>query len=213
MSSTEPLVLAPVIRLGTAAGALIAVNCAANLIAVWAAANLEHVTADYDAGAPGVGISDLVGADNVDAGMAVIASLSFVAAAGVFLLWLWQVRRNADTLAPFDHHLRRGWTIGGWFCPVVNLWFPYRVVADIWRASRPTDRPGHAPVLGLWWAVWVLSFVEIGMTGDEPRVSLMLGLTTTNTFAALLKCAAGVLVIMLIGQITQWQTAPRTRPV
>ncbi|MFE9498788.1 DUF4328 domain-containing protein [Streptomyces collinus] len=45
------------------------------------------------------------------------------------------------------HTNSRGWAICGWFCPVVNLWFPRRVALDTWDAGAAwADRPG--PVFG-----------------------------------------------------------------
>lgn len=86
----------------------------------------------------------------------------------VFLVWLWHARENSQVLAPqYRHRLAKGWTIGSWFCPVVQFWFPLTIVDDIDRASTPPQQPGMiAPqrgrgvILG-WWAAWVLYWVMI----------------------------------------------------
>src|ERR1700741_4905922 len=138
MTSQEPLLpanallLEPVRQTATAATALIAVNCLLSAADTWADWHRYQVVEDYLAGEPGVGVSDLVGADNLSLGVGVVYLLSYVAAGVVFLVWLWRVRRNAENLSPDGHRLARGWTTGGWLVPVVNLWFPFRIVEDIW---------------------------------------------------------------------------------
>lgn len=84
-----------------------------------------------------------------------------------FLLWLWRARDNVDFLhSPFApqpvvpqyllHRHAPGWVIGSWFCPVVQFWYPFQIVEDVVRASKPPARP-HGRVRALlygWWATW-----------------------------------------------------------
>ncbi|GAA1959321.1 hypothetical protein GCM10009798_18590 [Nocardioides panacihumi] len=68
-------------------------------------------------------------------------------------MWLVGMRRNAEAIAPGAPHRRSiGWVWGGWVCPVVSLWFPYQVVRDIIRATRPA---GRLPV-GWWWTAFLV---------------------------------------------------------
>ncbi|MEV0796491.1 DUF4328 domain-containing protein [Kribbella sp. NPDC050281] len=86
-----------------------------------------------------------------------------------FILWLWQARENTDFItSPFGpkpsalrpHRLVQGWVIGSWFCPIVQFWYPLRIVEDVAAASEPRDQPGASrtgEVRGLlygWWAAW-----------------------------------------------------------
>lgn len=92
-----------------------------------------------------------------------LLSLPLAAAAGVAsLVWLWRVRRNAERMSATPHRRRELWVWLAWFVPVVQLWFPYQVVADVWRASEPT----HPRELALparptprWLPVWWVTFV------------------------------------------------------
>jgi hypothetical protein len=75
----------------------------------------------------------------------------------VTLVWLYRARMNAEGLV--RHRRSKGWVVGGWFCPVVNLWFPLQVVEDVSRADLPGDRRGAAGiVLYGWWACWLLAW-------------------------------------------------------
>ncbi|WP_081878052.1 DUF4328 domain-containing protein [Nocardia brasiliensis] len=117
-------------------------------------------------------------------GVGVLAHLLQFSAGIVVISWLWRARHNAEALCTARHRLANGWVIGGWFCPVVNLWFPHTIMSDVWRASDPRTppdapdlrgRPGSALVTA-WWLFlllgWVLGFV-----------ALVLGIPSSRTFA------------------------------
>ncbi|MFI6772487.1 DUF4328 domain-containing protein [Nocardia sp. NPDC050412] len=110
-----------------------------------------------------------------------IASWLLLCAGIVVIVWLWRARRNVEMLCAARHRLSIGWVIGGWFCPVVNLWFPHMVIADVLRASDPRT-PADAPVLRgrpagplvtAWWLSflvgWALTVVTIRLSAPEPR--------------------------------------------
>ncbi len=108
--------------------------------------------------------------------------LLLLAAAGIIVIvWLWRARSNAETLCAARHRLSPGWVIGGWFCPIVNFWFPHMIVADVVRASDPRT-PADAPdlrgrsisaVVTAWWLCfvinWILSFVALPLSMPEVR--------------------------------------------
>ncbi len=75
----------------------------------------------------------------------------------LFLCWFHRVRVNAEVFSPFGHAKKRGWAIGAWFVPIVNLWFPRRIALDIWDASSPWDAPRSHGLVDAWWTLWLLS--------------------------------------------------------
>lgn len=82
--------------------------------------------------------------------------LAFLVTGFVFLRWLWQMRVNAEALAPRGHRMKRGWTTGGWLVPVACFFLPKRIINDIWAASSPPDRPRRTDVLlTSWWLLFV----------------------------------------------------------
>jgi len=128
-----------------------------------------------------------------------------------FLLWLTAARVNAATYAPGGAGAYRQWTVAGWICPVVNLWVPYRMLADLLRASAPPaagpgtvlarpDRGRTAITLlrwwcGLWhamWAVLCLTTVADSVTGAPRLVNLAFQALSIGAAA----CAIGVIVII-----------------
>lgn len=109
-----------------------------------------------------------------------------------FIIWLWQARENTDILKPpfanyqgaygaanETHRHSQGWTIGGWFCPIVQFWFPLQVVEDVLRASEPPNQPGAArsgrlrALLYGWWISWVGFWVILAGGGSVAVVSFI----------------------------------------
>jgi hypothetical protein len=79
-----------------------------------------------------------------------VVSVLWVMTAGVtgifFLAWLYRARSTAATYGPGCVGAYRTWTVAGWLLPVANLWIPYRILADLLRASDGPD-PDALPVL------------------------------------------------------------------
>ncbi|MFD5744076.1 DUF4328 domain-containing protein [Streptomyces massasporeus] len=71
----------------------------------------------------------------------------------VFLYWLDQVRDNAKALSGTDPHYGSPWLLLGWIVPVVNLWIPRGVVADVHRSVFPERR--LPTVVNWWWGLWL----------------------------------------------------------
>lgn len=66
--------------------------------------------------------------------------------------WLVDLRRVADWAAPDYRHRRSDWwALAAWVVPIVNLWFPYQVVAD---ASRAVG--SRVDTYWPWWIAWLL---------------------------------------------------------
>ncbi|MFD7692460.1 DUF4328 domain-containing protein [Streptomyces sp. NPDC059805] len=73
----------------------------------------------------------------------------------VFVVWFFLMRRDLGVLTPDAFRNGRGWALGGWLIPLVNLWMPYRVAVDMWGAAAPLPRrPSFWPV-NLWWGLFV----------------------------------------------------------
>ena len=75
----------------------------------------------------------------------------FVAAAILVVIWFYRARTNVTGRG--RQRLDRAWTVWGWVCPVVNLWFPYQIMSDIENTDLPpAGRLGAMRIRGLWWA-------------------------------------------------------------
>ncbi|GGW30647.1 hypothetical protein GCM10010503_02810 [Streptomyces lucensis JCM 4490] len=146
--------------LGRATAVLLGLVVATDLFACFADFLVMSVAGDAADGALDADLAHRADrADTLYATAGVAQGAALVATAVVYLCWLWRVRVNAEVFDASRHSMKRGWVIGGWFCPVVNLWFPRRIVLDCWEASAPWGaRGGHAPV-NAWWSVWIGSLL------------------------------------------------------
>lgn len=145
-------------------------------------------------------------------GSRTFASVLILPIIPLFLVWQVRVRRSAD-YAEIRQRRTRGWVIGSWFTPVVNLWFPYQIVTDIWKGTVPDDRQagGWSQLVRLWWACWILAwafsfhFVHYtqtaadGTTRKFDGVVAYLGSTPVGSALTALAAAFLIPVVRTIG--------------
>ncbi|MFJ7948395.1 DUF4328 domain-containing protein [Streptomyces sp. NPDC096354] len=127
--------------------------------------------------------------------------LAFLVTGFVFLRWLWQMRVNAEALAPRGHRMKRGWTTGAWLVPVACFFLPKRIINDIWAASSPPDRPRRTDaLLTSWWLLFVAAqLLAFPSTSRGPFSPEMAG--------AALYVLAGVLGIGVVRRLAAMQRA------
>jgi hypothetical protein len=130
-----------------------------------------------------------------------ISHFAFVLTGVVFLRWLWQMRVNAEALAPGGHRMRRGWTTGAWLIPFACFFLPKRIINDIWAAGSPPDRPRRTDaLLTSWWLLFVAAqLIAPPATTRGPLREEMAG--------AALYVLAGVLCIAVVRRLAAMQRA------
>jgi hypothetical protein len=132
-------------------------------------------------------------------GFVIAWALVYVATAVVFIVWTWRGTKNNELLARVRPRYTSGWSIGGWFIPIANLWIPVRVVLDLWQGSDPAvsgnadwrrlPRPG---LVHWWWGLFLMS-----------------RLFTVTPIGLVSTAAAAVLAILVVRRITDRQEALR----
>ncbi|MFB4318506.1 DUF4328 domain-containing protein [Actinomadura sp. 21ATH] len=124
----------------------------------------------------------------------------------LYLAWLW--RAYGQSPGPHRHH--RAWVLFGWFCPLVNLWVPPRIVYDVWVTSgrfRAPQRHAAAMIVTGWWTCVVLG-VGLGKiftissvhTLAEARFAVHVGVAATACQAL-----AAALCMATVFEITREQ--------
>jgi hypothetical protein len=149
---------------------LLGAVAAVDLVAVWADLTLLDVMNRMAADDWSVALErDADRADGLVALAGGLQTLTYIATIVVFLVWFHQVRVNAEVFDPFGHRKKRGWAVGAWFVPVVNLWFPRRIAIDCWDASSPWEKPRSHALVNTWWTLWLLSLFA-GEAGDRTYI-------------------------------------------
>ncbi|MFF8914748.1 DUF4328 domain-containing protein [Streptomyces sp. NPDC015032] len=133
-------------------------------------------------------------------------------AAGIaWLVWLWRARINSELMSGAAAHRRaRGWVVGSWTVPVANLWIPYQVVSDVWRASAPR-RPVPVTLVSAWWALFMVANIVVRpiqwrMSSKFDSEQDVLSNANVSTLLTALYVVAGLLIILIVRRVTAWQT-------
>ncbi|MEU6080056.1 DUF4328 domain-containing protein [Streptomyces sp. NPDC047108] len=139
----------------------------------------------------------------------------------LWLVWFWRLAVNTEVIAPGRQRFSRGWAVGSWFTPVVQLWFPKQMANDIWQVMAPaqpgppsgpyggrTQAPSRA-LLNWWWgtycAMFALGFVTVfvgAAAATSGDLAVLAGWTIMSDLVALV---AGVLALGFIQRLTSWQ--------
>jgi len=97
--------------------------------------------------------------------IAFLDGLVMVAGMIAFLVWIHRARSNLPTLGIEDARWSPGWAVGWWFVPIMNMFRPFQVVKEIWKASGVEARPDSwrdvstPALLGWWWALFLLGWI------------------------------------------------------
>lgn len=198
------------VGLGKSVAILLGLVIATDLFAVWADLNMYDVTGSIAGG----DFSDAVQreaehADTVYAVAGYTQTTSLVAAIVVYLIWFQRMRVNAEVFNPSGHSKRRAWVIWGWFVPIANLWFPRRVMLDIWDASTPVGSRGSHGLVNAWWTLWVISLIadRAGSTSyrNAETPQEIQDATSQIMLADVTDIAAAVLAILVVLRLTRMQ--------
>ncbi|KUN85884.1 hypothetical protein AQJ66_13125 [Streptomyces bungoensis] len=205
-------------RVAVAALGLVAVT---DLLDLWAGTEVHRAAGDLAAGAGALGgrLSPRAHrADLVHSVAGGFQSLALLGCGVVFVLWLYRVRVNAEVFDPDGHSKARAWVIAGWVVPLANLWYPRRVILDVWDASVPAGaRPRHG-LINLWWALWLVS-INVGrlMTDlyDSAHTAAGFRAAAQQVMAAdAVDIVAAALAIRLVLRLTRMQEQKAlTQPV
>lgn len=83
-----------------------------------------------------------------------------------FLIWIYRAHKNLKVFGATELKYSPAWAVASFFVPLLNIFRPYQVIAEIWKASAKDVRRGggatwkfeHIPAyFGVWWGLWLLS--------------------------------------------------------
>ena len=131
----------------------------------------------------------------------------FILAIVFFIMWFRRAYYNLHQLSWHNARYTEGWAAGSWFVPIINLWWPYQIMVDIWKGTQNALRqrlgePQSTAIIGWWWGLHlILRFAELmtGVFSPPPNdAGSMLTVTQFKIFADLVSIPAIVLVIRLV---------------
>jgi hypothetical protein len=133
--------------------------------------------------------------------------VAFLVAAVAFILWLYNAYRNVEAWRMQGLRWSKGWTIGGWFVPVGNLFIPKAVVDTVRSASATPGngsmvRTRSTPLVWAWW----LSYLSPGLLSLIGAFSHRIKAPVT-VLEMVLSLVGGVLAVLVIRDVTGLQEA------
>ncbi len=168
---------------------------------------------------------DLV--ESVNGLMALAGLLLLLVTGVVFCIWFYRAHKNLTLLGVRGLTYSPGWAAGSFFVPILNLFRPYQIAQEVWRASDPAAPPDSprswragsgSALIGGWWACWILanltgtvaSRMEGFGTATDPGT--LQAATLVDLVSSLLSFLAAVLAILVIKQIRARQVAKYEQP-
>ena len=156
-------------------------------------------------------LTEMIGAGAggpVNALINLLASLVSLATTVCFLVWIYRVSKNLRAFGTQGLRFTPGWAVGYFFVPILNLYRPYQVFREIWRASEaaPAARVGQdwqfvrppALLLG-WWLSSLIANLVVFLNVTQPT-------SDGNEAADVLNVLSALLNILVVLRITARQT-------
>ncbi|MFI9232355.1 DUF4328 domain-containing protein [Streptomyces rimosus] len=130
-----------------------------------------------------------------------------------FLVWLLRVSDNARALSGQPPRYAWPWVYLGWIVPVMNLWVPRGIVADVHRQSAPGERLPRA--VNWWWGLWLAGMVSgVGLMYTDSTDDVIARAYTNVRLLLLADAAvvgAAVAAVLVVRALTAAQERPRLR--
>lgn len=203
--------------------ALLVVSALVALLSILYELDLRGLLERMATGQP-VSYTELTTADDRTELVAILSIVAFIGTAWAFIAWFHRAYTNIELLGARDLRASRGWSIGAWFVPILNLVRPKQLMNDIWRASDPAqpaqiDGDWRArPVPGLlhaWWALFLLGNAMGGvagrMIGDAATPAARQSASTWALLSDGLLIAGAIAGILVVRAVTDRQESRAAR--
>jgi hypothetical protein len=200
-----------------AAVALLVATVIVSLLSIMAERDIQSLIGDTLAGQP-IGFAEVQAADD-RVGLYAIVALAVLVATGIaFIAWFYRAYVNIEHLGASELRMGKGWTIGAWFVPILNLVRPKQLMNDIWRASDPARTAGDrtdwksAPVAGLihwWWGLLLVSGFVANVGAREVDAAGSLSERRSagqwEMYGEYMTIVAAILAILVVRAVTSRQ--------
>jgi hypothetical protein len=148
-----------------------------------------------------------------------IAMVQIAVLLGTMVIWLmWQHRAysNLKLVGSKDTEYTPGWSVGYWFIPILNLFRPYQVTAELYRRSElanqrdPIGGLSQPVIVGVWWLFWIVRAFfgrfSFSMTRSAKTIEELIRATDYQIIDDVFTIVTGVLAIIIIRNIDRFQT-------
>lgn len=148
-------------------------------------------------------------------GLIIMKLTAYVGSIIFFLMWLHRAYKNLEAMNVRNLDASAGWAVGYWFIPILNLFKPMKVVAEVYNGSDPEiakagygfSDAGANSLIGFWWAFWVLSNITSRIADAIEKGAKDVTDTSVMVYIVALSFGiiAGILLIFIIREIDERQ--------
>ncbi|AUH41592.1 protein kinase domain-containing protein [Streptomyces sp. CMB-StM0423] len=148
--------------------------------------------------------------------------LLFTVCAVLWSVWFYRLRTNAEAFAPGQVRYSTGLSVGSWFIPVAQFWFPLQIANDIFRISSPFPQHARPPVgygprpvsygkgvLNFWWATWVATMVLALVTAEDWEVGSSIDsaiqIVLLDLLSSFVLIVTSIMALLAVQQLTTLQ--------
>lgn len=152
--------------------------------------------------------------DKWQSAIGILYVMAFVISAITFLIWINRASANLAYMGALGQRYSAGRAMGCWFIPIVNLFRPFQVMAEIAKGSNPKIDPqnlgdwknsAESRLLRPWWATWLLGvWVErflMQLVFPGENVENMIAGNWFSAVMAVILVVSAALAIVLVQQI------------
>lgn len=140
----------------------------------------------------------------------------YIATIVMFCVWTYRVNANIHALGAANLRFTPGWAVGWYFVPIANLWKPYQVMKEIWRASKNPSGwqdEGSSSIIGWWWFLWIVSNVQVSIGSSPEPETLDAAMTPFGLISVALDVIATVFAYRVVKQVGILQAEASDRSV
>jgi len=149
--------------------------------------------------------------------IAIVTLLLFIGTAVCWLRWQHRAYANLRLIGSRDTEHTPGWSVGYWFIPLINLFRPYQITAELYRRSEiqnGQDSIGGLsgpPLVGVWWFAYLAWSFAVRLSGTIAKgattLPTLISATNLELGAHVVGIVAAVLALLVIRSIDRFQQA------
>lgn len=91
----------------------------------------------------------------------------------LFAIWNYRVYYNVGL--SYKTYYSKGWAVGAWFVPILNVYRPYKIINEIkelYQKYPLKESKNHLEYLKFWWGLWIFNEVINRMIGEMETISI-----------------------------------------
>lgn len=132
-----------------------------------------------------------------------------------WLVWQYRAYANLRLVGSRETEYTPGWSVGYWFIPILNLFRPYQITAELWRRSElsnardPLGGLSGPALIGAWWIVYLVtggvSRVSAGMLTSAKTLPQFIAATDLGILNDGVSVVSTILAILVVRGIDRFQ--------